>query len=66
MTDRPATLVDVHHQEQAAPDRKNPGSIVPAGADGSSPSAVSSVAGRDPAEGSIPRGTRADPDHERT
>jgi hypothetical protein len=43
-------------EEQAALDLKTPGhSIFPTGADRSSPSSVSSVAGRDPVEGPIPR-----------
>jgi hypothetical protein len=66
MTDRrPGRSSMCVAEQQAAPDRKKPGhSIFPTGADGSSPSTLSSVAGRGPVEGSIPRGTSADPEQE--
>jgi len=57
MTDRRARRSSMYlDKEQAALDLKKPGhSSFPTGADGSSPSTASSVAGRDPVEGSLPR-----------
>lgn len=57
MTDRRARRSSIYlDKEQAALDLKEARALsFPTGADGSSPSTASSVAGRDPVEGSLPR-----------
>jgi hypothetical protein len=57
MTDRRARRSSIYlDKEQAALDLKEARALkLPDGADGSSPSTASSVAGRDPVEGPLPR-----------